>query len=149
MSAWAQIVREVFSEIERDNPSVAFERFEESVEGQQLPRARVRAQPNCTIPLDLYLYSDELYLDCGAFHASWFPIEDRSVQVEYMAQVGGLLKGSHRVVEYCRGSRIARADLQVRDGALWRTVSRFGLLTWPWPRLRKTAILINDAGATP
>jgi len=78
----ADIARSVFSEIEAANPAVTFIRSEDDIEGERLPRLQVQAQPSVSIALDLYVWSDELYLDCGGFHASWFPLRDRPATEE-------------------------------------------------------------------
>lgn len=142
---FAQIAHAIFSDIEAANPSVRFDKAEELVEGESLPVMDVREQPGVTLSMSLYISGDELYLDCGAFHASWFPLKERPVREKYIDCVSGLLRGTHRVVEHSRGSRITRANLQTWNGEAWVPVSSWSRLTWPWPRLRESAVLVNSA----
>jgi hypothetical protein len=144
----AEIARAIFSEIEAAHPSVSFDRTEETLESERWPAMDVKKQPGVTLSIGLYVLGDELYLDCGGFHASCFPSNERPVQERYFGYVSGLLKGTHRVVDFSRGSRIVRADLQTWNGVAWVPVSGWSRLTWPWPRLKQSAIHINSAAPT-
>jgi hypothetical protein len=95
----------------------------------------IPAQAGLSFPLHLNLQNiDELYLCAGGFVLSWFPCTDASRLEAYVDSVIHVLSGTYRILEYRRGNRVVRADLQAPGDGGWRRIGRyegFNLLPWP------------------
>ena len=82
--------------------------------------------------------SDELHLNVGAFCQEWFPCSDEVVSRAYFAAVAGLLSGENRLVEYHRGKRIVKVQLQRPVGEDWETIATWSRLHLPVPLTTET-----------
>ena len=113
--------------------------------------ADLPAQPGLDFPVHLNLQNiDELHLVAGGFWLSWFPCTDPAVVDRYVDSVVHLVRGTYRVLEYRRGARVVRADLQIPDGAGgWRRIGRHDSFSlFPWPRVTHS-VLQNRAYEAP
>ena len=101
-------------------------------------------QDGLLFPVSLNLQnSDALHLNVGAFCQEWFPCSDEVVSRQYFAAVAGLLSGENRLVEYHRGKRIVKVQLQRPAGEDWETIATWSRLHLPVPLQAKTSVLQN------
>ncbi len=93
----------------------------------------IHEQPGLAFDVNVNLQRDELHLTAGEFWVSWFPCYRADVVKEFSEAVHGVLTGSHRIVEYYRGKRFVKAQLQKpRDGG-WKTIATSSKLLLPIP----------------
>jgi hypothetical protein len=72
----------------------------------------------------LNLQDDELYLNTANFILSWYPCTNAEYVDLYIDAVCGLVSGKYRILEHRRWKWVARSELQVADGEIWKTVGR-------------------------
>ena len=104
-----------------------------------------RHHPNVDLDLDIpkqnglkfdvniNLQGDELHMSAGHFWLEWFPCSDAGVVESFREAVQGLLSGEFRILEYYRGKRAIKADLQRPSGEGWKTVGTWSTLSLPIP----------------
>jgi len=75
------------------------------------------------IPFDinLNLQEDELHLSVAGFWCS--PCDRPAVLHWFRETLGGLLSGSHRIVNHYRGRRVVSGDLQRLEAGEWKTIT--------------------------
>jgi hypothetical protein len=77
---------------------------------------------------------DELHFSVGHFLLEWFPCSKPSRVSDYVDAVSGYLSGTYRILEFYRGKRCVKAQLQAPDSGSWRAVGTWRTL-WsaiPW-----------------
>lgn len=75
---------------------------------------------------------DELHFSVEHFLLKWFPCSNPSRVTAYVEAVTAFLSGKARVLERYRGTKCVGADLQVADGAAWRTIGKWSRLALPF-----------------
>ena len=82
------------------------------------------------------LQSDELGLGIGdGFWCEWFPCTDNEVAGRFAQALRGVLSGEFQLVEYWRGERIIKAQLQQQYGTGWKTIASWSKARFPsWAR---------------
>ena len=89
-------------------------------------------QPGLAFDVNLnFQNSDELHLSAGHFWLEWFPCGDDKVVKAYREAVCGVLSGTFRILEYYRGNKAIKAQLQMPDGEGWKTIGTWA--TWSLP----------------
>lgn len=83
-------------------------------------------------------YDDELHLNIGAhFWCEWFPCDQEAVVDEYRDAVEGFLDGRYRVVDYFKGHKCYKSELQGTENGRWQSVAtsrHLGGWSLPWAR---------------
>jgi hypothetical protein len=134
----------LFEEVRRSFPHL--EMVVEQTDPHVDLNMEIPKQPGLRFKMNLNLQGDELHMSVGAFWLEWFPCDRPEVVSQFRDAVLGIVSGRYRIVEYYRGSRAVRADLQQPDGTGWRTIGSWGRLhlTFPWQRTRR--VLQNQEG---
>jgi hypothetical protein len=72
---------------------------------------------------------DELHISVGNFHLEWAPCTDPTIVEAYIDAAVGFLSGKYRILEYHRGEKFIKAELQepVENGQ-WETIGVSGKL---------------------
>jgi hypothetical protein len=100
-------------------------------------------QSGLVFDLNLNLQGDELHLHAGHLWLRLSPSDDPDVVEECMQAVRGLLVGDYRVVEYYRGRRVVKAQLQRPAQGDWETIGTWQRFHLPLPWRRSTRVLQN------
>jgi hypothetical protein len=87
--------------------------------------------------------SDELHLNAGALWQEWFPCSDETISQQYFEAITGLLSGSNRILQHCRGRKVVKAELQQPNGSRWETIATWSCLHLPVPFMMKMTELRN------
>ena len=95
--------------------------------------------------VNINLQGDELHLSAGHFWLEWFPCSDAGVVETFREAVRGLLSGEFRILEYYRGRRAIKAELQRPSGDGWKTIGTWSALSLPVPWRVTTKELRNIA----
>ena len=140
-----QEARNVFEEIRSSLPSLKIEPYPQNLNvevGILIP-----VQNGLHFPIQLYLTADELHMTAGnGFWLEWFPATDAKVIEDYRVAAVGLLSGQYRILEYLRGHRLVKAQLQRPSGIKWRTVGTwFGTSWWvPWGSRARNVLQVTS-----
>jgi hypothetical protein len=101
-------------------------------------------QPGLVFQVAANLQGDELHLHVGEhFWCEWFPCSRPKVVSRFGEALRGVLSGKVRLVEYSKGGRIIKAELQQEDASGWRTVATSSKLRWPSLQPAQTRIQRN------
>jgi hypothetical protein len=90
----------------------------------------IPVQPGLKYAVNLNLQNrDELHFSVGNFWLEWFPCTDPSRVEAYIDAVSGFLSGRYRILEYYRGKKCTKAELQkpLKSGD-WTTIGK----TYHW-----------------
>ena len=90
----------------------------------------IPVQPGLKYAVNLNFQNrDELHSSIGNFWLEWFPCTDPARVEAYIDAVSGFLSGRYRVVEYYRGKKCTKAELQKRlESGYWATFGK----TYHW-----------------
>src|SRR5690606_27870352 len=80
---------------------------------------------------------DELHFSVSHFWLEWFPCTTPDRVDEYIKAVTGFLSGDSRIVEYHRGEKCVKAELQSPVAAGWKTIGTSGSLWSILPRKKR------------
>jgi len=137
-----KIAEEAFQRISERFPSLVMKRtpsvpVELSVD--------IPAQPGLKYAVNLNLQNrDELHFSVGNFWLEWFPCTELSKVEAYIDAVSGFLAGRYRVLEYYRGNKCVKAELQAPSpGGGWETKGTSVHLRFPFPLRKQLKELIN------
>ena len=83
--------------------------------------------------VNVNLQDDELHLSAGHFWLEWFPCSDAAVVEAFRKAVHGLLSGELRILEYYRGKRAIKAELQRPYRGGWETMGTWSRPSLPFP----------------
>ena len=108
----------------------------------------IPVQRNLEFDINVNLQGDELHLSAGHFWLEWFPCSDAHVVEQFREAVHGLLSGEFRVIEYYRGKRAVKAELQRPDTDGWKTIGTWSVLSLPIPWRVTTKELRNAPETT-
>jgi len=103
-------------------------------------------QSGLKFDVNVNLQGDELHLSAGHFWLEWFPCSDPTVIQAFREAVCGLLSGEFRILEYYRGRRAIKAELQRPSGEGWQTIGTWSVLSLPIPWHVTTKELRNIPG---
>jgi hypothetical protein len=107
----------------------------------------IPCQAGLPFSINLSLQEDELHLSVGGFWRSYHPCDRADVLHWFRETVGGLLSGSHRIVNHYRGQRLVAGDLEHLHAGEWKTVAEgYRRL---WLGRRRTEILLRKPHRTP
>ncbi len=110
----------LFESVERAFPAL---RMTLGRDGPQLDLwLEIPRQDGLAFDVSLNLQGDELHLNAGALWLRWFPCTQPDVAACFQEAVIGLLGGRFRIVEYLRGERVHRAELQRPTEQGWQTI---------------------------
>lgn len=101
-------------------------------------------QHGLSFPVHVSLQGDELHLKAGAFWLEWFPCSEKFISDTFFNAVTGVLSGRFRIVEYYRGDKAIKAELQELRNDDWKTIGTWSCLHLPFP-LRKTIKILHNA----
>lgn len=127
-----QIAVELFSRIQGEFPqlAMALDRHPKTDDVS----LDVPVQPGLGFSVKADLLDDVFRITVSHSLLEWTPCDDGVVQEAFFRAVCGLLSGRVRILEYSRGTRAVRAELQEPDGWGWKTVETWVTLHWPFPR---------------
>ena len=103
-------------------------------------------QKGLKFDIHLNLQGDELHLVARHFWLEWFPCTDKDVVKAFREAVHGVLSGEFRILEYYRGRRPVKAELQQPSGDAWKTIGTWSKLSLPFPSGVTTKELRNAPG---
>ena len=111
----------------------------------------MRAQSGLQADVLLNLQNeDEFHLCIGLhFWDEWFPCLAEGVSEEYLEMICGFISGTHRVVDYYRGTGCWKSVLQVDSQNRWKTVSlsrHIGGGSWSWSKRSQKIITNREQG---
>jgi hypothetical protein len=86
---------------------------------------------------------DELHLCVGAFWVEWFPCHKAHIRAMFLEAVSGILSGKDRILEYSRGGRAYKAQLQEPLNGGWQTIATWSTWHLPLPFCRTIRVLQN------
>ena len=111
----------------------------------------IPVQAGLAFPVHLNLQNiDELHLSAGELWLSWFPCDDSRRLDSYVESVVHLLNGTYRILQYRRGSRVVRADLQGPGNNGWQRLGRHeGFSLFPWPPITYSIVQNFAAPSAP
>jgi hypothetical protein len=102
----------------------------------------IQAREGSGIPIGVALDDDQLCLSAGALRLEYFPVTDTRVVDAYIAALRGLLRGTHRVVEFSAGRRKPhRAELQRFHDGRWQPCGTWSRIHIPSLRPTRERIL--------
>jgi hypothetical protein len=102
----------------------------------------IQARDSSCIPIGVALDGDQLCLSVGALRLEYFPVTDSRVVESHAAALRGLLRGTHRVVEFSYGSRKPhRAELQCLQDGRWQPCGTWSRIHFPSFRPMRERIL--------
>lgn len=137
-----RIAKGAIAEIQRRFPSLRI------VEDQGVPvelSFSVPVQAGVKHKVWLGLQSnDELSFGVGSFQVEWFPCTDPARVKEFVEAVAGYLSGNYRILEYRRGAKCVKAQLQAPEGTTWKTLGTWSNL-WALIPGRKTTSELRNA----
>lgn len=102
-------------------------------------------QPGLKFAVNINLQGDELHISAGCFWLEWFPCSKKEIVDEFVQAVKGLLSGKLRIVEYYRGDKSMKAELQEPREGKWNTIGTSSRLHVPFLKATHQKVLINDA----
>lgn len=142
----------------RDDVIALFERIKESAPHLSMKLTRqpehvdldmeIPQQAGLDFAVDVNLQGDELHLNAGAFWLEWFPCYEEFISATFLNAVTGLISGRLRIVEFYRGNKAVRAELQEPTDHGWRTIGTWSTAHIPFP-LRKTKRILQNAQQPP
>ena len=103
----------------------------------------ISEQDGLRFKVNINLQGDELHLSAGHFWLEWFPCNDVRIVEAFREAVRGLLSGEFRILEYYRGRRAVKAELQRPSGGGWKTIGTWSTLSLPFPCYVTTKELRN------
>lgn len=106
-------------------------------------------QDGLKFDVNVNLQGDELHLSAGHFWLEWFPCSDRGKIEAFREAVHGLLSGEFRILEYYRGRRAVKAELQRPSSEGWKTIGTWSTLSLPFPWCVATKELRNTIPSIP
>jgi hypothetical protein len=132
----AALVRDLASEFPQFRVQVVSEHGAVDFYGE------IQARDGSGIPIGVALDGDQMCLSVGALRLDYFPVTDSRVAESHAAALRGLLRGTHRVVEFFYDSRKPhRAELQRLQDGRWQPCGTWSRVHVPSFRPTRERIL--------
>lgn len=94
---------------------------------------------------------DEFHLNIGEyFWCEWFPCDEGDVADQYYNSVEGFIEGRHRLVDFFRGDKCYKSQLQKNENGEWRPIANsmhVSAFTWPWVKKHTRITKYSESGS--